>query len=55
LFSRGFSGAFGSGFRPPFGNSVLLCSSSCLCAKRCACRFRVAASARCIVSLAYPR
>ena len=33
----------------------LLRSSSCFCAKRCACRLRVAASARRIVSLAYPR
>src|ERR1700730_7798667 len=40
LFSREFLGAFGNGFRPPFGNSVLLCSSSCFCAKRCACRLR---------------
>jgi hypothetical protein len=28
LFSRGFLGAFGNGFRPPFGNSVLLSFSS---------------------------
>jgi hypothetical protein len=28
LFSRDFLGAFGNGFRPPFGNSVPLCSSN---------------------------
>jgi hypothetical protein len=52
LFSRAIFGPFGNGFCPPFGTSVLLCSSSCFCANRCACRFLVAAKARSIVSLA---
>jgi hypothetical protein len=52
LFSPAVFGPFGNGFCPPFGNSVLVCSSSCFCANRCACRFLVAAKARSIVSLA---